>query len=166
MGFARKIQPTKNTITKTTFSVMSAIVRRNQGWVPSILGDLLGGEWLDSRATSGIIPAINVKETKKNYLVEVAAPGLTKEDFDVHLNENNDLVICMERKVENKEEEKDTHYLRKEFSYSRFQQTMLLPDDVKRDGIDAHVDKGVLHITLPKKPEAVEKHEARKIEIK
>ncbi|MBR1958042.1 MAG: Hsp20/alpha crystallin family protein, partial [Tidjanibacter sp.] len=61
---------------------MSAIVRRNQGWVPSILGDLLGGEWLDSRATSGITPAINVKETKKNYLVEVAAPGLTKEDFD------------------------------------------------------------------------------------
>ena len=119
---------------------MSAIVRRNQGWVPSILGDLLGGEWLDTRTPSGIIPAINVKETKKDYLVEVAAPGLTKEDFNVHLNENNDLVICMERKTENKEEDKDTHYLRKEFSYSRFQQTMLLPDDVKRDAIDAHVD--------------------------
>ena len=62
---------------------MSAIVRRNQGWVPSILGDLLGGEWLDTRTPSGIIPAINVKETKKDYLVEVAAPGLTKEEWFV-----------------------------------------------------------------------------------
>lgn len=145
---------------------MSAIVRRNQGWVPSILGDLLSGEWLDNRQMAGVTPAINVKETKKNYLVEVAAPGLTKEDFDVHLNENNDLVICMERKVENKEEDKDAHYLRREFSCSKFRQTMLLPDDVKREGIDARVDKGVLHITLPKRPDAVEKHEARKIEIK
>ena len=145
---------------------MSAIVRRNQSWVPSILGDLLSGEWLDSRTPSGIIPAINVKETKKNYLVEVAAPGLTKEDFDVHLNENNDLVICMERKAENKEEDKDTHYLRKEFSYSKFQQTMLLPDDVDRAKIEAHVDKGILCIHLPKKPEAVQKHEQRKIDIR
>ena len=84
----------------------------------------------------------------------------------MHLNENNDLEICMERKVENKEEDKDTHFLRREFAYSKFRQTMLLPDDVKRDQIDARVDKGVLHITLPKKPEAVEKHQARKIEIK
>lgn len=145
---------------------MSAIVRRNQGWVPSILGDLLSGEWLDNRTVASVTPAINVKETKTNYLVEVAAPGLTKEDFDVHLNENNDLEICMERKVENKEEDKDTHFLRREFAYSKFRQTMLLPDDVKRDQIDARVDKGVLHITLPKKPEAVEKHQARKIEIK
>lgn len=145
---------------------MSAIVRRNQGWVPSILGDLLSGEWLDNRTVASVTPAINVKETKTNYLVEVAAPGLTKEDFDVHLNENNDLEICMERKMENKEEDKDTHFLRREFAYSKFRQTMLLPDDVKRDQIDARVDKGVLHITLPKKPEAVEKHQARKIEIK
>ncbi len=145
---------------------MSAIVRRNQGWVPSILGDLLSGEWLDNRTVASVTPAINVKETKTKYLVEVAAPGLTKEDFDVHLNENNDLEICMERKMENKEEDKDTHFLRREFAYSKFRQTMLLPDDVKRDQIDARVDKGVLHITLPKKPEAVEKHQARKIEIK
>lgn len=145
---------------------MSAIVRRNQGWVPSILGDLLSGEWLDNRTVANVTPAINVKETKTKYLVEVAAPGLTKEDFDVHLNENNDLEICMERKMENKEEDKDTHFLRREFAYSKFRQTMLLPDDVKRDQIDARVDKGVLHITLPKKPEAVEKHQARKIEIK
>lgn len=134
--------------------------------MPSILGDLLSGEWLDNRTVASVTPAINVKETKTNYLVEVAAPGLTKEDFDVHLNENNDLEICMERKMENKEEDKDTHFLRREFAYSKFRQTMLLPDDVKRDQIDARVDKGVLHITLPKKPEAVEKHQARKIEIK
>ena len=66
---------------------MAAIVRRNQGWMPSLFGDLLPAEWLDKGA--GVTPAINVKETKKEYKVEVAAPGMTKEDFSVHLNDQN-----------------------------------------------------------------------------
>ena len=148
---------------------MSTITRRNQNWLPSIFNEWLGNEWLEPRSV-GTTPAINVKESKTEYKVEVAAPGMCKEDFNVGINENGDMVITMECKCKCKtaDESKnnETHYLRREFAYTKFQQTMLLPDDVKRDGIDARVDKGVLHITLPKKPEAVEKHEARKIDIK
>ena len=144
---------------------MAAIVRRNQGWMPSLFGDLLPAEWLDTKG-AGVTPAINVKETKKEYKVEVAAPGMTREDFSVQLNDQNDLVVSLEHHSEQKEEDKESHYLRREFSYSKFQQTMLLPEDVDRTKIEAHVDKGILCIHLPKKPEAEQKHEQRKIEIK
>lgn len=144
---------------------MSAIVRRNQGWVPSLFSDLLPTEWLDGRG-SGVTPAINVKENKKEYTVEVAAPGMTKDDFSVHLNSQNDLVVCLEKRAESHEEDKESHYLRREFSYSKFQQTMLLPEDVDRGKIEAHVDKGILHISLPKRPEVEHKAEKRQIEIK
>ncbi len=146
---------------------MSAIVRHNGGgWMPSIFNDLLGADWLPTSVSPAVTPAINVKETKNDYIVEVAAPGMTKEDFAVHINDQNDLVITMERKREEcNTEEKDCHYLRREFSYTKFQQTMVLPDDIERKDIKAECDKGMLCIRLPKKPEAKEKHENRKIEI-
>lgn len=144
---------------------MAAIVRRNQSWVPSLFSDLLPAEWVDGRG-AGVTPAINVKENKKEYTVEVAAPGMTKEDFSVHLNDQNDLVVSLEHHSEHKEEDKECHYLRREFSYSKFQQTMLLPEDVDRSKIEARVDKGILHISIPKRPEAEQKHEQRKIDIK
>ena len=65
---------------------MATIVRRNQNWVPSIFNDLFDADWLDTRVNTGVTPAINVKETKNDYTVEVAAPGMTKDDFDVRLN--------------------------------------------------------------------------------
>ncbi len=145
---------------------MATIVRRNQNWVPSIFNDLFDADWLDTRVNTGVTPAINVKETKNDYTVEVAAPGMTKEDFDVRLNENNDLVISMEKKAEKKEEDHETHYLRREFSYSKFQQTMLLPDDVEREKIDAKVNNGILCITLPKKQESKVAPVTRQIDIK
>lgn len=145
---------------------MSAIVRRNQNWLPSIFNDFFDNEWMEPRTNGGIVPAINVKESKNDYVVEVAAPGMTKEDFNVHVDENDNLVISMEKKSDNSQENKDTHYLRREFSYSRFQQAMILPDDVDREHIDAKVDKGVLNITLPKKPETVVHNTKRQIDIK
>ena len=83
-------------------------------------------------------PAINVFETAKEYKVELAAPGMTKEDFNVHIDEENNLVISMEKKTEskeenNKDEKKEGRYLRREFSYTKFQQTMILPDDVDKE---------------------------------
>ena len=72
-------------------------------------------------------PAINVIENEKDYRVEVAAPGMTKEDFKVHINEDNELLISMEKKAENKEEDRKHKgtYLRREFSYSQFQQSLI-----------------------------------------
>ena len=96
--------------------------RKNNGWIPDIFNDFFDTEWMPkAKATA---PAINVIEDEKKYTVEVAAPGMCKEDFDIQINENNDLVIKMEKKTSsetgNKEEEKcNCRYLRREFSYAR-----------------------------------------------
>lgn len=105
---------------------------------------------MDGKANA-TAPAINVFETEKEYKVELAAPGMTKDDFNVHIDEDNNLVITMEKKNESKEEDKkEGRYLRREFSYSKFQQTMILPEDVDKEQIAAHVENGVLNIELPK----------------
>ena len=106
-------------------------------------------EYFKANATA---PAINVIESDKDYKVEVAAPGMTKEDFNIHLSEDNELVISMEKKTENKEEDKENKkYLRREFSYTKFQQALVLPDDVEKEKISANVTNGVLTIELPKR---------------
>ena len=124
-------------------------VRRNQDWLPTLFnGWFDNDEWM-TRANA-TAPAINVFETEKAYEVELAAPGMKKENFNVHIDEENNLVISMEKKDENEENKKNGRYLRREFSYTKFQQTMILPDDVDREKIVAHVENGVLHIDLPK----------------
>ena len=137
-------------------------VRRTQNWLPDIFNDFFDNDWMVR--TNAMAPAINVLENENSYDIEVAAPGMTKNDFNVHIDENGNLAIEMEKKVENKENDKKGHYLRREFSYSKFQQTMVLPDDVERDKISAKVENGVLNVRIPK----VEKKAAetkRSIEI-
>ena len=139
-------------------------VRRSQNWLPSIFNDFFDNEWMvKANATA---PAFNVIETEKAYKVELAAPGMTKEDFNVRIDEENNLVISMEKKTENKEEKKDGRYLRREFSYSKFQQTMILPENVDKDHISAQVENGVLNIELPKLSEEEVKKPDRTIEVK
>lgn len=137
-------------------------VRKSQNWLPDIFNDFFDNDWMVR--TNATAPAINVLENENSYDIEVAAPGMTKNDFNVHIDENGNLAIEMEKKVENKENDKKGHYLRREFSYSKFQQTMVLPDDVERDKISAKVENGVLNVRIPK----VEKKAAetkRSIEI-
>ena len=139
-------------------------VRRTQNWLPSIFNDFFDNDWMvKANATA---PAINVFETEKEYKVELAAPGMTKEDFNVHIDEENNLVISMEKKTENKEEKKEGRYLRREFSYSKFQQTMILPDDVDKEKISAQVENGVLNIDLPKFSEQEKEKAKRFIDAK
>ena len=77
-------------------------VRRTQNWLPSIFNDFFDNDWMvKANATA---PAINVIESATDYKVEVAAPGMKKEDFNIHVNEDNDLVISMEKKEEKKDE--------------------------------------------------------------
>ena len=139
-------------------------VRRSQNWLPSIFNEFLDNEWMvKANATA---PAINVIETEKAYKVELAAPGMTKEDFNVRIDEENNLVISMEKKTENKEEKKDGRYLRREFSYSKFLQTMILAENVDKVHISAEVEYGVLNIELPKLSEEEVKKPDRTIEVK
>ena len=121
---------------------------RTNNWIPAVFNDLFNTEFLPK--TNCTAPAINVKESDKAYIVELAAPGMKKEDFNVHINDEGNLIIKMESKNEKKEEDKNTRYLRREFSYSKFEQTLILPDDVKKEDIKAKVEHGVLTVELPK----------------
>ena len=158
-------------------------MKRNAGqnWLPSIFNDFFDTNWvMKANATA---PAINVMETEKAYKVEVAAPGMCKDDFDIHINKDNDLVISMEKKCKctdcgcdgkdggkkeekKPDEEKEARYLRREFSYSKFQQTLILPDDVDKENICAKVSDGVLKIKLPKMKPQAKVESVRSIEIK
>ncbi len=94
-------------------------------------------------------PAINVKENQAGYEIEMAAPGMTKDDFYVSVDKDGVLNI----KMENQQESDAVRYLRREFSYANFEQRLQLPDDVDRDKIMAKVEDGVLRIGLPRKTE-------------
>lgn len=98
-------------------------------------------------------PAINVKENQASYEIEMAAPGMTKDDFYVSVDKDGVLNIKMEHKDENQQESDAVRYLRREFSYANFEQRLQLPDDVDRDKIMARVEDGVLRIGLPRKTE-------------
>ena len=117
-------------------------VMRSNSWIPSVFNDLFDADFMPrANATA---PAINVKESDKAYTVELAAPGMKKEDFNVHINDEGNLIIKMESKNEN------VRYLRREFSYTKYEQTLILPDDVNKEQIAAKVENGVLTVDLPK----------------
>ena len=122
-------------------------VMRTNNWIPSVFNDLFDVDFMPKANCTA--PAINVKESDKAYTLELAAPGMKKEDFNVHINDEGNLIIKMEQKNE-KKEDKNTRYLRREFSYSKFEQTLILPDDVRKDAISAKVEHGVLTVELPK----------------
>lgn len=141
--------------------------RRNQNnWLPSIFNDFFEGTWADRHNTTA--PAVNIIETENCYKVEIAAPGMTKDDFKVHLNEDDELLITLEKKGDPKEKEydhkKDT-YLRREFSYTQFRQSLLLPDNIERDKISARMENGVMTIDIPKKSVEATASAARQIEV-
>ena len=136
----------------------------NQNWLPSIFNDFFDNDWMVR--TNATAPAINVIENDTDYKIEVAAPGMTKEDFNIHLTENNELVISMEKKNETNDNGKNKKYLRREFSYSKFEQCMILPDDVEKDKISANVNDGVLTIELPKMTKEEKANVCKVIDIK
>jgi HSP20 family protein len=109
-------------------------------------------------------PAVNVKEDEKAYTMEVAAPGIKKEFCRVNINDDGNLNIAIENKMEHKEEEKKHHYLRREFSYTNYEQSYTLPEDVDKENISAKVEHGILTVTLPKLTKE-EVKSARAIEI-
>ena len=120
----------------------------NRSWFPTMFDDFFDGEWTPK--VSATAPAVNVKEDAKEYTMEVAAPGIKKEYCRININNDGNLEVAIENKLEHKEENKKEHYLRREFSYSNYQQTYILPDNVDKDKISAKVNDGVLEIKLPK----------------
>ena len=138
--------------------------RTSDSWLPDIFNDFVDNSWMERPTYTAL--AINVIETEKEYEVELAAPGLDKEDFRVHVDADNNLHIEMEKKAETKEGKKQGRFLRREFSYEKFQQTLLLPDDVDAEKIEAKVEKGVLMVTIPKKEKIQKTDAVKQIAIK
>jgi HSP20 family protein len=139
---------------------------QHQDWMPSIFNDFLGREWLatfSNRINS--LPAMNIIEKDDEYRIELAVPGLEKGDFQVNINSDNELIVSVEKKTEKEEKDKKEKYLRREFGYTQFKQTMLLPDNIDRDQIEAKHSHGVLTIEIKKQSQEPKK-EMKPIEVK
>ena len=137
---------------------------RNRRFLPNFEDEGFGKDFLKDFfdfESNPTVPDVNVREKQNEYVIELAAPGLDKKDFNVDV-QNNVLLISSEK--EHKDENKDENYLRREFSYSTFQRSFSLPDGVKADDIKAKHQNGVLYVTIPKKDELKQKP-SRKIEI-
>ena len=138
--------------------------RYEQNWLPEIFNDFFANDWMNR--TSATAPAINVIENDNDYKVEVAAPGMTKEDFNLKVTDDNYLVLTMEKKNETKDEDnKKRKYLRREFSYRKLEQSLALPEDVNKDEIKASVNDGVLTIDIPKIKVCEKQPAVKQIEI-
>jgi len=137
--------------------------RHNQNWLPSLFNELFDEDFNFTPAKQFASPAVNVLENEKDYQIELAAPGMTRGDFSVRLENDNELSIKLEKKNEEKKEKKN--YLRREFSYASYQQSFIVPEDVEIEKISAAMNDGVLTITLPKKEEVVKVPATRQIEI-
>jgi HSP20 family protein len=142
-----------------------SIIKRNNAFpsmtMTSLFDDLFSRDLLNwglnnNSVTNTTIPAVNIKETKDSFDVELAAPGMRKEDFKVELD-GNQLTISSERRTE-EETTDENRYTKREFSYQSFQRTFQLSKDVvDADKIQARYENGLLHLVIPKKEEAKQK---------
>ena len=142
--------------------IMLPILNANN-WFPTVFDDFFNNDWMPRMKATA--PAVNVKEDAKAYTMELAVPGIKKEFCRVNINADGNLEVAIENKLEHKEENKKEHFLRREISYSNYQQTYVLPDDIEKDHIAAKVDNGVLTITLPKFTKEEVKQIQRQINI-
>ena len=138
-------------------------VMSTNNWFPTMFDDFFNNDWMPKMKATA--PAVNVKEDAKAYVMELAVPGIKKEYCRVCINNEGNLEVTIENKMEHKDEDKKEHYLRREFSYSNYQQVYVLPEDVEKDHVTAAVENGVLAITMPKKTKEEEKKALRQIEI-
>lgn len=138
-------------------------VMKTSSWFPTMFDEFFNNDWMPKMKATA--PAVNVKEDAKAYVMELAVPGIKKEYCRVCINNEGNLEVTIENKMEHKDEDKKEHYLRREFSYSNYQQVYVLPEDVEKDHVTAAVENGVLAITMPKKTKEEEKKALRQIEI-
>lgn len=142
------------------------LIRRNDAFFPSLWEDFFDRDWsnVPSFVNAGVsVPAVNIKESEDDYSVEIAVPGMKKEDFKVDLDHNL-LTISAEEKTEDSDKDAEGRYTRREFNYRSFKRTFTLPETADAEKIHASYKDGVLVIDIPKKEEAKPKP-AKMIEI-
>ncbi|MAO10204.1 MAG: molecular chaperone Hsp20 [Flavobacteriaceae bacterium] len=141
------------------------LVRRNSNWFPSLLDEIFTENRLDTPNYENFsIPAVNIQEKNTNFVIELAVPGLSKENFNIEVD-NNILKVSAEVTSGNEENttENETKFTRKEFNYNGFKRSFTLPENINVENVNASYENGVLEITLPKKEE--EKVLKRMVEI-
>lgn len=143
------------------------LVRRNNDfdWLNNWFDDNFFNTPVMAQTTT-TAPAVNVKEDNKQYVMEVAVPGLKKEQVNMSIDKDGYLTLSIENKNEQKDENKKEHYLRREFSYTSYRQSYALPDNVDADKIEANVADGVLKVVLPKVEKKEEMEDVKHIEVK
>lgn len=144
------------------------VIRNNNrnNWLDTAFNDFFETDWMPRTVSTA--PAVNVKESEKAFTMEVAAPGLKKEYCKVNINNEGNLVVKIEHKAEHEDKQPEAeqfHYVRREFSYTNYEQTYILPDEVDKEHISAKVEDGVLTVELPKLAPEPEKKMDRVIEI-
>jgi len=151
---------------------MTSLITRNRNFFPALSrfwddDDFFNRgmmNWGTSNFSDTTLPAVNIKDTENSYEVEMAAPGMKKEDFKIELD-NNVLTISSEKSEEYQDGNEKERYSRKEFSYQSFQRSFSLPKEVvDEDKIEAHYQDGVLQLSIPKQERAKQKP-PRKIQI-
>jgi len=173
IGMALDIKGVRSSKCQTNNRIKTMSIVKYQRFpsiVENFLNRELNGYYPGQLATANAfasMPAVNVAEDQESFHIEVAVPGMKKEDFKINLN-NNRLTVSAQQEVQ-KEQETNTEnktpkYVRREFSYSTFQRTFSLPKSVNGDKVEATYTDGILHIALPKREEAKEKP-AREITI-
>lgn len=140
--------------------------KKRNGMFPSInsiFDDFFADEpFLNSWKNDSILPSVNVKNEEDCFCLEVAAPGLKKDDFNVEVDKG---VLTISTETEKDEQEETDNYTRKEFSYSSFSRSFWLPEEVKEDEIEASYEDGILNVKVPKEA-TITKKEVKKIAIK
>ena len=132
------------------------LMKQNTGLFPSIWEDLFENDYFKNQntfRTGSTVPAVNIKETPENYVIEMAAAGMKKEDFNIHLDRNF-ISISAESKSEKTTENKEEKYTRKEFNYNSFSRNFTLPEQADKEDIQATYEDGVLKVIISKKAEA------------
>jgi HSP20 family protein len=134
---------------------------------PSLFDDFFRpwNEWFDNGGSAKMLqlPAVNITENKEDFTVSLAVPGMKKDDFNIDVNGNMLTISCNK---EEKKEEKEGKYTRKEYNYSSFSRSFTLPDEVSKEKIDAHYEDGILRLSLPKKEEAKKQTVSKHIAVK
>jgi len=143
---------------------MIPMLRSRGSSIPSLVDTFFGDDFLSNffdNTNLGTVPAVNIIESKDDFAIEVAAPGLEKKDFNVDVHNN---VLTISSQKEFKDEQRDEKVMRREFSYTAFKRSFSLPDGADSDKIKASYKDGILTVSIPKKEEAKEKP-ARQISI-
>jgi HSP20 family protein len=136
------------------------LIKRNENspaW-PNFFNEFFNHDWADwvnnnYSEVNTTLPSVNIKENEDVFEVEMAVPGMSKEDFKIELN-HRFLTISAEKKVEKEEKKKNEKYTRREFCYRSFSRSFTLPEVVEGDKIEAKYDNGLLKVVIPKKEEA------------